>query len=289
LEIDVALVRELLLTQFPQWATLPIRAVAFDGWDNRTFHLGDEMSVRLPSGESYALQVDKEHHWLPKLAPLLPLQIPVPIAKGKPSDSYPWPWSIYRWLEGDSANQCRINDHRPMAIALAHFLWALQHADPSNGPLPGAHNFFRGAPLAVYDSQTRASLVALKGRIDIKSATTLWDRALSSNWTRAPVWLHGDVSASNLLMSQGQLSAVIDFGCSGIGDPACDLAIAWTFFPKEARDLFRSVLDIDDATWSRGRGWALWKALITLAKFSNEDVEMSTPVRSLIEVLCADD
>jgi aminoglycoside phosphotransferase (APT) family kinase protein len=263
--IDVALVQRLVTAQFPQWADLPIRPVERSGWDNRTFHLGQSMTVRLPSAAAYAPQVQKEHEWLPRLAPLLPLAIPVPLAMGEPADGYPWRWSIYQWLDGEPAASGRITDLREFATRLAEFLVALQRIDASGGPAPGPHNFYRGGSLTIYDAETRQAIAALDGSIDTDAVTAVWDAALGATWHGSPVWLHGDVAAGNLLVDGGRLSAVIDFGSSGVGDPACDLSIAWTFFGGESRDAFRAPLPLDRATWARGRGWTLWKALIVLA------------------------
>ena len=237
-DINVSLVGQLVTAQFPQWADLPIRSVEFDGWDNRVFRLGEDMTVRLPSAEAYTPQVEKEHRWLPRLAPLLPLPIPVPLALGVPSDSYPWHWSIYRWLEGENAAIECIDDLQRFATTLARFLAALQLIDPAGGPPPGQHNFFRGGPLAIYDTETRVAIAALHGKIDTDAVTAVWETALKATWHGVPVWFHGDVSAANLLVERGRLSAVIDFGCSGVGDPACDLTIAWTLFSGESREAF---------------------------------------------------
>jgi aminoglycoside phosphotransferase (APT) family kinase protein len=270
-KIDVALVRRLVATQFPKWADLPIRPVASGGWDNRTFHLGEHMSVRLPSAAPYALQVAKEHRWLPKLAPLLPLPIPVPLAMGRPAEGFPWHWSVYRWLEGEPATIERIADLSEFATALAQFLIALQRIDATGGPPPGQHNFFRGGPLAIYDGESRQAIATLGGRIDAGAVTAVWQAALAATWQGSPVWVHGDVSAGNLLVRNGRLGAVIDFGSSAVGDPACDLAIAWTLLEGESRDAFRAALPLDRATWARGRGWTLWKGLITLTLAQHVD------------------
>lgn len=266
-KIDASLVRRLVAAQFPEWADLSIRPVASGGWDNRTFHLGEHMTVRLPSAAPHALQVAKEHRWLPKLAPRLPLPIPVPLVMGSPAEGFPWPWSVYRWLEGEPATLERIADLSEFATALAQFLIALQRIDAAGGPPPGRHNFFRGAPLAIYDGETRQAIATLGGRIDAKAVTAVWEAALAATWQGSPVWVHGDVSAGNLLVKNGRLSAVIDFGSSAVGDPACDLAIAWTLLEGESRDAFRAALPLDAATWARGRGWTLWKGLITLAEY----------------------
>jgi len=285
LDIDVFLVGQLVVTQFPQWAHLPIRAVEFGGWDNRTFRLGEHMSVRLPSAARYAKQVEKEQRWLPKLAPLLPLPIPIPLAMGAPALGYPWHWSVYRWLSGESATTDRITDLEQFATTLAHFLLALQQIDAANGPPPGAHNFFRGGSLTIYDAETRQAIAALSNQIDTRAVTAVWEASLAATWCGAPVWVHGDVSASNLLVEKGRLSAVIDFGSSGVGDPACDLSIAWTLFEGESRKVFRSALPVDHATWARARGWTLWKALITACQAPRQDLEGRKSRRIIDEIL----
>jgi len=286
--IDTALVRRLIAAQFPQWADLPIRPVEVGGVDNRTFHLGPRMTVRLPSAARYTLQVEKEHRWLPKLAPLLPLPIPVPLAKGAPAEGYPWQWSVYRWLEGETATIERIADLGEFATTLAEFLIALRRIDPTGGPPPGQHNFFRGGPLTVYEAETRQALAALDGKIDTGAASAVWEAALAATWHGPPVWFHGDVAAGNLLLGDGRLSAVIDFGTSGVGDPSCDLAIAWTLFEGTSRDAFRAALQLDDATWARGRGWTLWKALITLAEHVDTDPLEAERARHVIYEVLAD-
>ncbi len=287
-DINVSLVEQLVAAQFPQWADLPIKPVAFGGVDNRTFHLGEDMSVRLPSAERYSAQVEKEHRWLPKLAPLLPLPIPVPLAMGVPGDGYPWHWSIYRWLEGENAAIERIADLRQFAIALAQFLAALQQIDPAGGPPPGPHNFFRGGSLTIYDADTRQSVANLDSEIDTDAVTAVWEAALKATWHGSPVWFHGDVSAANLLVKRGQLSVVIDFGCSGVGDPACDLTIAWTLLEGESREAFRTAVPVDDATWARARGWALWKALITLVEHIDTNPLEAGKARRVIDEVLAD-
>jgi aminoglycoside phosphotransferase (APT) family kinase protein len=286
--IDVSLVSRLVSTQFPQWADLPIKPVEFDGWDNTTFRLGEDMSVRLPSAERYILQVDKEHRWLPKLASHLPLPIPVPLVKGKPGEGYPFPWSVYRWIEGEPATIERIEDLAGFATTLADFLTALQRVDPTGGPPPGPHNFFRGGPLTVYDAETRQAVAALEGKIDTAAASAVWEAALKATWHGPPVWFHGDVAWGNLLVKEGRLSAVIDFGTSGVGDPSCDLAIVWTLFGGESRDTFRAALQLDDATWARGRGWTLWKALITLAAHIDTNPSEAGIARLVIDEVLAD-
>lgn len=285
ISIDTSLVRQLITTQFPEWANLPIDPVEPSGWDNRTFRLGNRMSVRLPSAAAYAAQVEKEHRWLPELSGYLPLPIPTPLAKGAPTETYPWHWSVYRWIEGRPADPETIPDLNQFALSLARFLRALYQIDAAGGPPPGEHNFHRGGRLAVYDSDTRAALATLGNRIDAAAAEDVWSTALNSQWQGTPVWVHGDIAQGNLLVENGKLSAVIDFGSSAVGDPACDLVIAWTLFSGESRHTFRSALSLDDETWCRARGWALWKALITAAGHDSNQREAEKSWRVIEEVL----
>jgi len=262
--LDVELVESLVAEQFPQWAGLPVRPVELNGWDNVTFRLGDELSVRLPSHDIYVAEIDKEHRWLPVLAPQLPLPIPEPVARAGPSSAFPRPWSIYRWLPGMPATPEQISDPLQLAEDLAGFLAALYGADSTGGPAPGPHSFSRGGPVAVWDEQVERAIEALASEVPGKAARAVWQTAVDADSAGLPVWVHGDIVGSNLLLVDGRLSAVIDFGCSAVGDPACDLLIAWCFFSGKSRRAFRSLLPLDEAAWARGRGWALWKALVTL-------------------------
>lgn len=285
--IDVALVTKLVATQFPQWADLPVRPVAHGGNDNRTFHLGEAMTVRLPSHAAYVAQVEKEQLWLPRLAPLLPLPIPTPVAMGKPDDGYPCPWSIYRWIDGEVAANARIDDRTRFGRDAAGFLATLQTIDPTDGPAAGAHSHNRGGPLAAFDEQTRTAIAELGDRIDTAGATEAWGAALAATWDGPPVWVHGDIAMGNLLVRDGRLSAVIDFGCSAVGDPACDLVLAWTWLDGEGREAFRAALQLDEGTWTRGRGWALWKALIVLVR-AEAGSALAAECRTIIEAVVAE-
>lgn len=273
MDITVSLVGRLIAEQFPHWAYLPIKPVELSGWDNRTFRLGEDMTVRLPSHEAYEAQVEKEQQWLPKLGPELPLAIPTPLAMGVPSDEYPLHWSIYSWIDGENATIERITNLDVFAVQLAQFLNALQQIDTTDGPAPGLHNFYRGGPVGTYDEETRRAIADLDGVIDTAAVTKVWESALGAERNGSPVWVHGDMHATNLLVKDWRLRAIIDFGCLGVGDPACDLTIAWTFFSGQSRETFRSYLHVDDATWLRARGWALWKALITIANPSGSSPE----------------
>jgi aminoglycoside phosphotransferase (APT) family kinase protein len=283
--IDVSLVRRLIAEQFPRWADLPVRPVVLSGWDNRTFHLGDELTARLPSAAGYVVAVEKEQRWLPVLAPRLPLPIPAPVAAGVPGEGYPWPWSVNRWLDGENATLDRIDDLTRFAEDLARFLVALQTVDPTGGPAAGSHSFYRGASLTHYDAETREAVETLSDRIDGAAALSVWDAALAAPWHGPPVWFHGDVAAGNLLVRDGRLAAVIDFGTCGVGDPACDVVIAWTLLSGASRGAFRAALAVDDATWARGRGWALWKALIT---YDDVDPAKAAEARRVVDAVLAD-
>jgi aminoglycoside phosphotransferase (APT) family kinase protein len=265
-EITAELAARLIATQFPQWADLPVTPVKLSGWDNTTFRLGEKFSIRMPSGAGYAAQVAKEHEWLPKLAPRLPVAIPDPVALGRPGEDYPWPWSVYRWLDGEPASIGPVADEAAFAGELVDFLTILQAIDGGDGPQAGPHSALRGRPVTSWDADTREAIDLLAGEIDAAAATEVWEAAIATEWDRAPVWLHGDVVPSNLLLAGGRLAAVIDFGCSAVGDPACDLVMAWTNFSGKSQEVFLGGVPVDAATWARGRGWALWKALITITR-----------------------
>lgn len=288
-DIDIPLVNLLLTTQFPEWTNLPIRCIQSAGTDNAIYRLGDDMAVRLPRHPRAMKSIDKECQWLPKLAPHLPLPIPVPLAKGLPGEGYPFCWSICQWLDGENATRERIANLNQMATDLADFIMALQQINPSGGPIPDSHNFYRGVPLATRDTHTRAAIKSLDGAIDTSSATAVWEIALNATvYDRSPVWIHGDLQSGNLLVQEGRLSGVIDFGGLGVGDPACDLMVAWNLLDAESRAVFRRALSVDDATWARGRGWALSVALIALPYYQNTNPVFASTSRYTIAEVLAD-
>lgn len=281
--VDVPLVERLIARQFPHWTGLPIRPVAMDGWDNWTFHLGDRMKVRLPSAEGYAEQAAKESHWLPLLAPQLPFDVPVPIAVGVSDETFPWTWSIYQWIDGEPVT--RGIDKLVLARDVAGFLNALQAIDPAGGPPPGQHSFARGAdPMAAYGAEARRFVDALAGKIDTRAAHAVLDVAAESKAT-TPVWAHGDIAVGNLLARDGKLSAVIDFGCAAVGDPSCDLVLAWVFLDGESRAAFRSLVAVDEAAWARGRAWALWKAALLASTGQVTHPEEQAPLEVIAAVI----
>lgn len=253
--IDVALVRRLVAAQFPEWADLPVEPAGAAGFDNAIFRLGTDLAVRLPRRQLGADHLEREYRWLPAVGPQLPLAVPVPARKGEPGEGYPWPWMVCSWLPGEIAALAPVADPQQAAVTLARFVAALRALDPAGAP----PSDLRSGPLATHDDAIRAAAAALRGRLDTAPALAVWQDALAAPpWTGKPVWLHGDLHPANLLVSHGELTAVIDFGLVGLGDPACDLMAAWTCLDQPAaRRIFRRTLAPDDASWSRARGWAL--------------------------------
>ncbi|WP_020574461.1 aminoglycoside phosphotransferase family protein [Actinopolymorpha alba] len=261
-ETDAALVRRLLAGQFPQWADLPIELVASYGTDHDIYRLGEHLSVRMPRIGWATDQAVKEREWLPKLAPHLPLALPVQLAMGKPAEGYPFDWSVYEWLAGDNANGT-IDDLEQAAVDLAAFIAALRQIDTTGAHPRLPHR--RGGPLIENDEGVRRSVAELGDRIDGKAALRSWQESLDAQvWDGPEVWVHGDLLPGNLLVVNGRLAAVIDFGTLNVGDPACDLQPAWNVFTGESRNRFRTELDVDEASWLRGRGWALAQAVNAL-------------------------
>lgn len=284
IEIDVPLVRRLVATQFSHWSGLPIRPVPSAGTDNALYRLGEELLVRLPRIHWAVPNVDKELHWLPRLARHLPVAVPEPLGRGEPAEGYPWPWSVYRWLDGENPDVDHLDDAESLATELARFVSALHRIDPTGAPPAG-----RGVPLAERESATRSAIDALHGMVDVATVTAAWEEDVRAPaWSGPPVWVHGDLSPGNLLLIGGRLGAVIDFGGLGVGDPACDLIVAWNLLPADSRDVFRALLQVDEATWQRGRGWALSIALIQLPYYHRTNPALADSARHVIrEVLAA--
>jgi aminoglycoside phosphotransferase (APT) family kinase protein len=277
-EIEPTLVRRLVDTQFPQWADLPIEPVPFFGTDNAIYRLGAELAVRLPRREKNVETLEKELRWLPTLAPLLPVTVPAPVAVGGPGGGYPFPWAVYRWVGGEAAD-----DSQVAVDELTAFLTALQRIDAAGGPGPGTHNAFRGEPIRRRDAAVRAALTEAD-----EAALAVWEEALAApDWAGEPVWIHGDLDRRNVLLEDGRLVGVIDFGCLGVGDPACDVMVAWKLLPAAERQSFRTALAVDDATWARARGWALSQALGALSYYTDENnpLLVREARRWLVEVL----
>jgi len=287
-EVDPQLVRRLLTAQLPAWADLPLEPVEPRGTDNALYRLGDDMVVRLPRRARTVMTLEKELAWLPGIAPFLPLAVPTPLATGAPTDEFAWTWAVYSWLDGENATPARLADARQTALDLAGFVAALQRIDTTGAPGPGEHNFFRGESLERRDAGVRASIETLGDELDVAAVTELWEAALDARvWDRPGVWIHGDLDSRNLLADAGRLCAVIDWGSLGVGDPACDVMVAWKVLTAEGRNAFRTALSIDDATWERGRGWALSQVLGALSYYTPEtnEVLVREAERWLVEVL----
>jgi aminoglycoside phosphotransferase (APT) family kinase protein len=291
IDIDDALVRELLDAQHPPWAQLPLRRVPSSGTSNILYRLGDDMVVRLPRTPRSAAEVRKEQRWLPRLASALPLQIPPVFGTGMPTSRYSHPWSVYGWLEGQNAGIARFANPSAAAEQMGEFVRALRRIDSADGPLPGNHNFHRGVPLIVRDEEMRQVIPTLPAWVDRSMVEAEWQAALDAPaWNEPPVWVHGDLLPSNLLVQGAELTAVIDFGGLTVGDPATDLLPAWSIFSGAARDRFREVVDVDDGTWMRGRGWALSVGVIALPYYEKSNpalVELTT--KMIRAVLTASD
>lgn len=283
-DITTGLVTALIADQFPQWAHLPVAPVPRQGWDNRTFRLGTDLSVRLPSGPGYVAAVAKEDRALPVLAAHLPLPVPAPVATGEPSAAYPHPWSVRRWLEGETLLDAIDVDRARLARDLGAVLTALRAAPAAGGPAAGQHSFYRGCHPSAYGDQVQEALRRLAGTVDAAACQAVWDQGMRTVWTGAPVWFHGDIAPGNLLTTGGALAALIDFGTCGVGDPACDLQIAWTYFTGDERRAFRAAAGLDEATWARARAWTLWKALIMMSGISGDDPD-GAQARNLSAVL----
>ncbi|WP_329567169.1 aminoglycoside phosphotransferase family protein [Kitasatospora sp. NBC_01266] len=283
---SASLVRALLAAQLPQWAGLPLTPVDDStGTSNTMYRLGEDLVVRLPRTPGAALDVPREHHWLPRLAARLPVAVPAPLGLGAPGEGYPFAWSVYRWLPGEPPTVGRIPAPDLLAADLADFLTALHGLDPT-----GAPPAWRAETLASRDAATRAAITKVHGLIDTHAATARWNTALRAPArTAAPVWIHADLQPGNVLLADGRLSAVIDFGCAGLGDPAVDLIAAWYLLPAEARTLFRTRAGADDATWLRAQGWTLSIALDELWYYLHTSPAKAELARVVIGELLADD
>lgn len=266
-DTDSELVRRLIAEQHPRWSSLPIAPVLPRGTDNALYRLGIEMVVRLPRRGINVPALRMELEWLPRLAPHLPFSIPEPLATGVAGVGFPFPWTIYRWIDGLPATPDRLRDERDTALDLARFIVALRLVDAAGGPPPGG----RGGSLAPRDAAVRRALEVLGDEVGTAAVLVPWEAALRAPaWDRPGVWVHGDLDARNVLANGGRIRAVVDFGALAVGDPACDVMVAWKMLSADTRSLFRTALDVDEATWTRARGWALSQALIALGYYTRE-------------------
>jgi aminoglycoside phosphotransferase (APT) family kinase protein len=286
-DIDTDLVRRLVASQFPELAAQDIRPLA-SGWDNESFRLGDELTVRLPRRTMAAALVENEATWLPRLAADLPLAVPTPVHLGRPGDGYPWPWTICRWVPGHPLDVEPPVDPHDAATQLGSFVRALHRPAPAEAP----RSAYRGTPLVDRDTPLRDRLAQLRGLVDVLALGRLWDDALAAPVHQgAPVWIHGDLHPLNVVASEGRLSGVIDFGDICAGDPATDLSAAWILLPARARQDFRDAAGpeaADDATWARARGWAVSHGVMCLAS-SADNPRIGAIGRRTIDAVLGDD
>ena len=289
-QITTDLVKRLLDFQFPEYNNLQIKAVKKQGWDNRTFRLGKEKLIRLPSGEYYSEKIIKETKYLPKLAPHLTTKISKPLKLGKPSAIYPFNFAIYEWIEGTSANHLKFTDKELQMIAkdLSVFLNELHHINNLKGPSPGKHNGWGGGELNLFDKDTKIQIDKLRDIINKTKSLDLWEQAKSSKWNKKPVWIHGDFYFGNFLIQHNKLTGVIDFGGMAKGDPAKDLAIAWTFLKNESREIFKNKIIYDSDTWIRAKGWVLWKATFELCKTQDKNSKYAKSQKKIINDVISD-
>ncbi|MEH0822731.1 MULTISPECIES: aminoglycoside phosphotransferase family protein [unclassified Micromonospora] len=279
---DVGLVRRLLAAQFPRWADLPVEAVPSAGTSNAIYRLGEDLVVRLPRIGDAVEQVRFEYEWLPRLAPGLPVRVPQPVALGAPGAGYPWPWAVNRWIDGVTTAEGD-GDRAGFAAALGRFVAALRRVD-ATGARPG----YRSGPLRDWDPYLRQWTAAARGLVDTDAVLAAWEQALAvPEWDGPPVWTHGDLLPGNVLVDGGRLGGVIDFGAAGVGDPACDALPAWVLLTAETREVFRAAAGFDDATWARGRGWAL-PFVSALTYYRDTNPAMAALGRRAVEAVLAD-
>jgi aminoglycoside phosphotransferase (APT) family kinase protein len=289
-EVSPELVRQLVDTQFPRWSSWPLERWERAGSDHSIYRLGDSLAVRLPRGDWAAGQARKEHAWLPQLAPLLPLAIPAPVGLGEAAFGYPWSWSVAQWLPGDAVVGERLCDSEETARDLAAFLVTLQRLPSPDSFAPGPHPELRRRTLAAKDNRVRASIAAVADVFDAEALIRVWERALFAPvWSGEPVWCHGDFHVGNLLMQGDRVTAVLDFGGLGYGDPACDLDIAFTLMTERTRAVFRAALGLDEAAWVRGRGWALAGGVTAYAAYAANEPRVAAQTRRQIAEALAED
>jgi aminoglycoside phosphotransferase (APT) family kinase protein len=289
---SINIAKKLIFEQFPEFSHLTISDIEKQGHDNRTYKLGEDMLIRMPISEQYALKVPKEQELLPKLAKYLTITIPKPIKMGQPSTNYPYSFSIYKYLPGKSVNLVNLTnqENEALAVDLANFLKEMQAVKNIKLLAPGKHNFWRGAHVDVYDKNVREQIKVLDNIIDTENCLYLWDKACLTKWHKNPVWIHGDFAIGNILVKSGKLVSIIDFGGTATGDPACDLVIAWTYFLGKARDIFINEMNLDKDTFLRASAWAIWKATYELSninnKKSNEAYMQKNIIQSVINWWC---
>jgi aminoglycoside phosphotransferase (APT) family kinase protein len=286
---SVEMVREVLRDLQPRWADCSIREISSTGTDHALYRLGDHSVARVPLRETATRPIDTEFRWLPWLAERLLVEIPRPLARIEPTASFPYPWSIHSWIDGECATTAPI-DRALLAVDLARLLRTLHALDTTGGPPSVEAYCRRGIPLRMRDPTTREAIASSRQLIDVAVVTSAWEAALATpEWTGQPVWVHGDLAAGNLIIRRGRVAGVIDWACMSVGDPACDLIVVWELLDEPSRDSFRAELAVDEATWARGRGWALSSAVGALAYYEETNPFMADQARHKLRSLLGDD
>jgi aminoglycoside phosphotransferase (APT) family kinase protein len=285
-DIDEPLVRHLIDTQFPGWRSSELAEVDSAGTDNAMYRLGDDRVVRLPRTPGAVVGLDKELTWLPELAGRLTARVPRPLGLGTPDDAYPFRWAVYDWIEGDPA-RCERDDTPTFARDVARFVASLRAVEvPAEGTAPRS---YRGGRLAERDADTRTAIAACAGEIDAPLVREIWADALRlPAYDGPPQWFHSDLKPDNLIVANGRLRGVIDFGGVAVGDPAVDQIFAWNFLTGDARATFRDALGADDATWARGRAWALTIGLVALPYYAVSNPRLAAVSRTQIAAVVDD-
>ena len=281
-DIDSELVRQLVDSQFTDLRGIDVRHCRTMGTVNAIYRLGADLYARLPRRGDWVGSLTNELDWLDRLRPHLPLRIPEPVATGSPAFGYPFPWAIYRWLDGHDWTVDSVDDEARSAEDLASFISALRRVDTTGAPESGR------APLAELDDVTRRSIAAAAG-LDTVGVTAAWERSIEAPvWDEHPVWRHCDLLPPNLLLRGGRIWAVLDFGGAGIGDPAADVVAAWSVFRQGSRATFRALLGVDDATWARARGYALHQALLIIPYYAASNPGFVAVARETVQQVLGD-
>jgi aminoglycoside phosphotransferase (APT) family kinase protein len=281
-EIDAELVRRLVAAQFPALAGRPIRAVGSTGTVNAIFRLGDDLYARLPRMAKWAGDLEREWEWLPRVAPRVSLAVPKPVGQGRAGDGYPFAWAIYDWIDGAPYADALVENEGASADALAGFVADLRRIEPAAGaPRAGRR------PLLELDASTREAIAAARPDIDADAATAAWERALHAPvWDGISVWIHADLLRPNVLVRDGRICAVIDFGGAGVGDPATDVIAAWSVFGPAGRERYRAALKVGDGAWQRARGIALHQAAMIIPYYRETNPAfVALAVRTIEQIL----
>jgi aminoglycoside phosphotransferase (APT) family kinase protein len=287
--IDKTLARRLLVDQMPAYGALPLRRTASGGTENAVFRMGDDLAIRMPIRPDAVSGLLKEVRWLPVVAPHLSLAVPEVVATGEPGQGYPFPWAVVRWLEGEDALTARIDSMLEAARTLGFFVSELQGIDMTDAPPPGSEGFVRGLPLAGRDETFRASLAQCEGLLDVDAVEQIWDDALAApGWDGPPVWLHADLIPGNLLVREGRLAGVLDFGAMATGDPAYDITPAWHPLEGDSRRAFLEIVAADEATIRRARGLVVSGSVIALPYYLHTNPSMVATARRGIRAVLED-